>query len=646
MLGFGIRPLEIDIIGNYGAQSVFWSSDYHEFLYENLIKSSQRGCRTCKKMIEAFKNFQTVFVTARWWPGQPGERPSLQLVETRQVFELCIFPEDFSETVASLQPCICTGKKLLGSTGDAASLDQAARWLAACQNDHEQCHAKDTSFQPTRLLFLGDKDQEIIRLVGNETSCRPYAALSHRWTEETIQVKLEHHNMMKRIHDGILLGEFPLMMQNAISVLRQLSILYVWIDCMCIIQDDKEDWRREAATMASVYSNAELTLAATCCAKSGQSLFNDNARNDSAVDVRDMDGAPIFLRPVWPHYTAQGNEEDRFAEIEWPLFTRGWVYQEQFLSRRILHFTRHELFWECNEALDCECNWYRPRDNSTLPLISSYKSPSASKDWGQIISEYSRRDLTFKSDNLPALAGIANSYGSHRPNAGKYLCGLWEGELESCFFWYLTEPATNRPNIGRVPSWSWASVAGNVACWGVSVEDIEFLRSDVTYDGDAFMGKVENAKITLCGSVAPATLYHGQQWADLQENISITSVSEEDSDMEYEAGQSDFGIKVGDQFATFQPDYRLDNSLHELAYVASGTRVRCLTFGRITGMRSDPEIEGKEQWVSACCLVLRCVDEDQQLYERVGVCQGANIGNRLDLETTLAMSQRKQLTVV
>jgi Heterokaryon incompatibility protein (HET) len=649
-LGFGIIPLEIDIIGSYGAESVFWSSDFHEISYADMMKSSQRGCRSCKKIIEAFNIFHTSFVKAQWWPARSGERPRLVLGETQQVFELCVSSENYTEAIPSIQPCICTGKELPGSTRDPASLDQAARWLAACQSDHEQCGAKDASFQPTRLLYLGDKDQETIRLVENEASRKKYAALSHRWSEETEQVRLEHCNMAQRKQDGISLGEFPPMMQDAISVLRQLGTLYVWIDCMCIIQDDKDDWRREAATMASVYANAELTLTATWCAGSGQSLFQDNSGNNStAVDIRDVHGVPIFLRPLWPHYTVRDAEEGLLAETEWPLLTRAWVYQEQFLSRRMLHFTRHELFWECNEALDCECGWYRPGDNSTIPLISQYKQPAASKQWSQIISEYSKRNLTFKSDILPALAGIAKSFGWQKPDAGKYLCGLFEGELESCFFWYLTEPAKVRPEIGRMPSWSWASVTGNVTCWGVSLEGIEFLGSDVSYHGDAYMGNIDVAKITLCGSVAPATIYHGQQWTDMQKNISATNIIEEDSDIESESGAPSFGLKVGDQFATFQPDYLLDHPnqcIHGPTYIASGSRVACLVFGRITAIRNDPELERKEQWVSACCLVLRCVGEDAELYERVGVCRGSHRGNRLDLETTLNMSKRKQLTVV
>jgi hypothetical protein len=645
-LDFGIQTLEIDIIGSDRAESVFWSSDYHEISYVDMVKSSQRGCQSCKRFIEAFDTTHTDFVKAQWWPGRSGERSRLVLEQTQQAFELCVSPQDYSEAILTFQPCISIGRKVPGSSRDAASLDQAARWLAECRNNHGQCGAKEASFQPTRLLFLGDEVQNTIRLVENEASCPIYAALSHRWSEETQQVRLEHHNIAQRRQDGISLRELPPMMQDAISVLRQLGVLYVWIDCMCIIQDDKDDWETEAATMASVYANAELTLAATWCAGSGQSLFHDGSGNSStAFDIREMNGVPIFLRSVWPHYMERDAEEGLFAEAEWPLLTRAWVYQEQYLSRRMLHFTRHELFWECNKVLDCECSWYGTGENSTTTLASHYRQPAASKQWSQIISEYSRRNKTFQSDSLPALAGIAKSFGKQKPDAGRYLCGLWEDQLESCLFWYLNEPSRARPDIGRMPSWSWASVTGSITCWGVSLEGIEFLGSEISYNGDAYMGNASVAKIILCGSVAPATIYHGQEWLDIQ--MHTTPILEKDgSSIESETGEPGFGLMVGDQLASFQPDYRFDDPIHRSTHVASGTQVLCLVFGRISSSTNLRELELEESWVSACCLVIRCVDEGQGFYERVGVCHGANLGNRLDLETTLNISQRKQLILI
>ncbi|PMD19534.1 hypothetical protein NA56DRAFT_705705 [Hyaloscypha hepaticicola] len=299
-LDFGIRPLEIDIVGRNGAESVFWTSDYHEVSF-----------------IEAFDIFHASFVNAQWWPGRSGERPRLVLGQS------------------------------------------------------QQCGAKEVGFRPTRLLFLGDKVQNIIRLVENEASCPVYAALSHRWSEETQQVRLKHRNIAQRRKDGISLREFPPMMQDAIS-------------------DDKGDWEAEAATMASVYANAELTLAATWCAGSGQSLFRDDSGNhNSTFDITEKNGVSIFLRPVWPHYMERDAEEGLLAEAEWPLLTRAWVYQEQFLSRRTLHFTRHELFWACNKVLDCQNNHEQEENGRRYPTLVTPRYQRSKDDQCKTVQNFS-----------------------------------------------------------------------------------------------------------------------------------------------------------------------------------------------------------------------------------------------------------------
>lgn len=51
--------------------------------------------------------------------------------------------------------------------------------------------------------------------------------------------------------------------QNAIYIARYIGIEYIWIDSLCIIQDDLEDWRRESSLMATVYGGSHINLAAS-----------------------------------------------------------------------------------------------------------------------------------------------------------------------------------------------------------------------------------------------------------------------------------------------------------------------------------------------------------------------------------------------
>jgi hypothetical protein len=55
-------------------------------------------------------------------------------------------------------------------------------------------------------------------------------------------------------------------------VVRKLDIQYVWIDALCFVQDDINDWEMEANQMSAIFQNAYLTIAATA-AKSASDGF-------------------------------------------------------------------------------------------------------------------------------------------------------------------------------------------------------------------------------------------------------------------------------------------------------------------------------------------------------------------------------------
>ncbi|KAF3071705.1 hypothetical protein CFAM422_006280 [Trichoderma lentiforme] len=646
------KSLSSDIGGRY--EYAFAESDDHEFSFADLIKSSKRGCDRCKALVSAFESFGTTgFEVARWEPhlNSPGS-PLLEITSadgTGQVFEICsseapldrpvFFADDPSPHVV-----LCRGYKLSRTTGDNEALDQAAKWLTECRTSHGECRVSDAEFVPNRLLYLGDSrtDGNILELVEKPAPV-PYAALSHRWTKETPSKSLLTSNYLDRKQHGMPIANLPRMMQDVVLVLRRLGIEYIWIDCLCIIQDDKDDWKREAALMASIYTNAELTVAASWCDQPDQSLFRDHSTpQEISVDVAQIDGQSIFIRRRKHHFTWLGIESsaDTMAaenpDFEWPLLNRGWVYQEQLLSRRMLHFTQNELIWECFEETRCECGWY----NNNTRIFGArdwYKRSPASKAWSQVIKGYAKRPLTVTTDRLPALAGIGKAIASAKDyDAAEYLCGFWEKELEETFFWYLSEPPRHpRPDM-RMPTWSWASVSGGVECWQVSLEGIEFLGSDVHYSGDPLLGDVVSGMVSLSGHVASGVVYHGQEWISIlesQKDASSTSSILTDS-----RATEDYGLQIGEQFATFNPDYKLD--IPGKGFVPSGSQVLCLLFGRTTSSEWDESGESAET-ITAHLLLLRPVDGTPLRYERIGVNATC-----FELDVFMSQSERQQLTLV
>ncbi|KAL7952007.1 heterokaryon incompatibility domain-containing protein [Trichoderma barbatum] len=648
-----VKSLSSDVSGRY--EYAFAEEDYHEFSFADLIKSSKRGCDRCTALVSAFQTLGAAgFEVARWQPrlNSPGS-PLLEIPNDddtiSQDFEICSGEAslDKAELFAddpSPHAVLCRGYKVSRTTGDNEALDQAAKWLAACQASHDECRISDAAFVPTRLLYLGDSqtDSKILELVEKPECAVSYAALSHRWTKETPTKSLLKSNNLDRKQNGMPIATLPRMMQDVVLVLRRLGIQYIWIDCLCIIQDDKDDWRREAALMASIYTNAELTVAASWCDEPDQSLFRDHsAPQEITVDIAEADGQSIFIRRRKPHFTWSSIESSADAtaaenpDIEWPLLTRGWVYQEQLLSRRMLHFTQHELIWECFETTRCECGWYDNNMNE-LDVGGWYKRSPGSKAWVQIIKGYAKRPLTVATDRLPALAGIGKAIAAAKGyDAAEYLCGLWEKELEDSFFWYLSEPACHPRPDTRMPTWSWASVSGDVVCWQVSLEGIEFLGSDVVYYGDPLLGDVMSGMVSISGRVTSGVIYHGPEWADIMESHrNATGLSDIVTDS---TAIEEYGLQLGGQFATFHPDYTLD--LPGKGFIPSGSKVLCLLFGRTTSIEYDDAGERTEN-VTMHLLILRCVSEAPLQYERIGVNERS-----FELDGCMDQFERQQLTL-
>jgi hypothetical protein len=67
----------------------------------------------------------------------------------------------------------------------------------------------------------------------------------------------------------------PLTFEDAIVATRRLGARYIWIDSLCIIQDDPADWERESSSMADVYRNATCNIAASAAHDSNGGLYRD-----------------------------------------------------------------------------------------------------------------------------------------------------------------------------------------------------------------------------------------------------------------------------------------------------------------------------------------------------------------------------------
>ena len=171
----------------------------------------------------------------------------------------------------------------LTSSGSQETLSVAKNWLEYCVENHD-CYKSlfvqprnknqrwdpsDTddersTIYPTRLLDLQafEVDCSDVRLIANAVSGSAYATLSHCWGSDCHKRYHATTNNLIELRARIRYTDLPKTYCDAISVCRSLKIRYLWIDSLCILQDSKEDWAREAANMAFVYSNSHLTISA------------------------------------------------------------------------------------------------------------------------------------------------------------------------------------------------------------------------------------------------------------------------------------------------------------------------------------------------------------------------------------------------
>ena len=217
--------------------------------------------------------------------------------------------------------------------------------------------------------------------------------------------------------------------------------------------------------MGSIYENAFLTISALSCNSSTGRLFSRSSI-EATVDVSNTENRKVSLRKGITEHPFNCSGHLKLDEItsftdDFPLLKRGWLYQERFLSRRVIHYTKDELIWDCRQACWCEC---RSDEAGFENLRSHTLRDPTSYDWEQIVEAHSNMHLSFESDRLPALSGIASRF--NRVHNMTYVAGIWIEALSTNIFWGRLEQDLLFPRVPQLPSWSWTSGAGLVKFMG------------------------------------------------------------------------------------------------------------------------------------------------------------------------------------
>lgn len=404
----------------------------------------------------------------------------------------------------------------IGSAGEVPTNpngDQCAaiakRWINDCNEKHHNCHLASASEDgedvlPRRVLDLSEGRVRLLETAPGQ--CGRYVALSHCWGKE--QLLITTRETLAERMDGININDMPRTFQDAVEITRRLGIRYIWIDSLCIIQKDAQDWEEQSAVMADIYAQCYLNIAATRAAGGHQGVLKPRYTRRDSIEWSQQfqmqtnpnydrrNHIPIIREIEVKSFKIPGSGQDvriRFAlwsshealqTARWlrahqeaaPLLPRTWVYQERVLASKTLHLHSSEMVWICNSMQRCECTsldtsplggdgWSATKGQ--ISQLGEIKDKRALHGlWRTVVEDISILDLSFESDRLAALSGLASRFAEHFPQNERYLAGLWESDLLRDLLWesggaQQADGPTRERVSGGVPSWSWASLS-----WG------------------------------------------------------------------------------------------------------------------------------------------------------------------------------------
>ncbi|KAI0890145.1 heterokaryon incompatibility protein-domain-containing protein, partial [Annulohypoxylon maeteangense] len=390
-------------------------------------------------------------------------------------------------------------------------------WIDDCEKNHSKCQCLGDDL-PTRVVDVGVEGGEPrLRITSGKTG--RYLALSHCWgpnpgavIRTTLATLEEHLNC-------IPLARLSKTFHSAVMITRSLGIQYLWIDSLCIIQDDVSDWESESAKMGSIYSLAFATIAASASSDSYTGCFipRDNSTHVgvrySISKSRSSGYTKVMVRPKI--FGFQNLKES-------PLQRRGWVIQERILSRRVIYYDKDQILWECRElrkSEDCvSAEAYEIHHvQGTEPwrgFRNSYEPENGRAggkfvwDWYEMVEDYTGRALTKGNDKLPAISGIASQMEIRTGES--YVAGLWKSHLHIGILWqrslenWLVLPPGQ--DGYRAPSWSWSALDGKISMFPDSKEDnyecaAEDIQAEVVSLGLDSRGRLASGVMTMTARI-------------------------------------------------------------------------------------------------------------------------------------------------
>ncbi|KAK3986478.1 heterokaryon incompatibility protein-domain-containing protein [Cladorrhinum sp. PSN332] len=439
-------------------------------------QSKTRGCEFCNAIIQAMN-----------WANLWQEADQTLFLEALNPTTIAVDKSKWtknSETVTLISINKNHGNRIKQEEPviSPSTLSFITRQLNNCLTNphHSNCGPKWDSTTPWPARMLQITNNTTITLVPFDATTMPgnFAALSYCWGDGAL---LKAHppliataSTLPSLQAGIPIASLPLTLLQSAQIASLLSIRFIWIDSLCILQDSPRDWEVEATKMETVYAKAQLTIiaaASTSC--------------HSGLEIR-------------ARLLSNSGYHSPFAPAD-PIDLRGWTYQEEHLSTRYVKFTCDDIQWKCAAGAVCGCGM-PPAEEYTWQWKPSLEPMVR---WERIAQKFSARRFTVWSDKLVAVSSLARRYAVEIGDSGGYVGGLWKWELVSQLAWVYPKGTGRCSREYIAPSWSWAGInSESPLVWEPKFDwelaEVVKTGRELVFEGNAF-GKISGAFVKLRG---------------------------------------------------------------------------------------------------------------------------------------------------
>ncbi|KAI1815746.1 heterokaryon incompatibility protein-domain-containing protein [Poronia punctata] len=536
--------------------------------YKDLQTSAAAGCEKCLLFARGIEKVCPVGCTntVEWtWNYSVLTGRDKDKDGGGAIYEVEFFIHPDSKPLLVSSPHLPTefhvGRPLPSRTDSLESIARIRKWYTSCVNTHHNCRDRHpdnattattttttTPFLPTRLLDISNNKKIRLRLRPDIITTE-YVCLSHCWGTTTKPSCITLQSTLQSNLAGIPPSEIPPTFQHVITLVRDLGFRYLWIDSLCIIQDDVQDWARESGNhVRRIFPrgahHSKLRARVIQIAQRGYSrpalLFtiptnlSMKLKNGSSLTVWARNPLPHFPGSETHHHHHHHHQKDQQQEEEniEPLLRRGWVLQERLLSRRIVHFAKDEIIWECLHRTECQCQSGGGAEGERFL--------NAKVELGAFLHHHDDADFdhpSYETTN-PAAQWLDIRSRQFRTAGQRYYAGLWEEEMDLGLAWCARGPLGTRSRSTTAgtaeeegwiaPTWSWASVESGGVWWpGKYFEVVK--RYIKAFEADCVAahphpdptGRLESASLTVTGLTRKGMLLWEDVDADLDRMFSI-----------------------------------------------------------------------------------------------------------------------------